>query len=1146
MVWLAAPCILLSALLAGVPATPAVMQGSARDSRPVLGAEPAERAGELQRHVEDELAAADYAGALVPAAELLALRAEHQGTGWYETVDARLQLELLETLHTLPPASSAELLAADELSAAYSNAYRAGDFAGARELARQQLEVRSQILGRAHSRVADSMMAVAVFSKKLDDLAGAEPLYVDAIRIHRATLGAAHPALASDLLNYGALLKARGRYFEAVEVYREALAMNEALLGSEHRGVAWGLNNLAAVLYLLGQYEECERCHRRALALNRSLFESPHPYIAHSLNNLAEIRRIRGDYAEARGLYGEALELYRELHGAQHPAVATCLNNMAQMASATGDLEEAEARAREALATFRESLGPEHSLVATALYNLGSVLDLRGASGEAEEAFREALAIREELGESNTLIAESWSRLASQLQSSGDLAGAEEYYRRSLALREERMGADGPGSAAGARELAVFLWTAGEREDHDEVEELFEAALQTWRNIGDPQLHEVSTQFADFLRLERQEHARAISLYAEAIEEVQRLRPQVAGDELRRAEYASRLARLDPVGGLVRAHMASAADSPIAPPEVYAYVEGARGRALLDLLSRRGLDLFELAHARAEREGDPALVEQLLELRARQAATDRRLAEITGEVRSVLAEGASYRTEVRARLDTLDGERAEANAALRRIHGELYEMTRAEWSHRGLRPMGLEQVAQGLAPGEVLLTYDVGERECVLLVVRATVEGPELRLLELRWPDGASVRGAELRAAARSLLAEAGRDPGPAPHPARTPGELASALLPTSIREEVLGSRRVLLVPDDVLHGLPFEILPLGDDPARRWLDRGPAIVYGPSGTAFVSMRRSAEGRRREDSGEASAGPRLVAVCDPIFERDDMGGAQPVVASSTSPGLLSQAAFTRGGFDSLPPLPGTRVEVQAIADLMGGVKGGVVVLAGEEARLSRLEESVRSPRFLHLATHGIVHAGPRVYESALALTVPETLSSRDTGFLSLAELLSGWGGRLEGTELVTLSACRTAQGSLQSGEGFVGLSWGFLLAGADSVLASLWDVDDTATALFMARFYSGVLGAHEERRTCGARSYGAGEPMPKAEALQEAKRWLRGLTRVDAEREAARLFESQDAGGAAPLRLPPGADGLQRPFAAPYFWGAFVLLGDGA
>jgi CHAT domain-containing protein len=157
------------------------------------------------------------------------------------------------------------------------------------------------------------------------------------------------------------------------------------------------------------------------------------------------------------------------------------------------------------------------------------------------------------------------------------------------------------------------------------------------------------------------------------------------------------------------------------------------------------------------------------------------------------------------------------------------------------------------------------------------------------------------------------------------------------------------------------------------------------------------------------------------------------------------------------------------------------------------------------------------------------------GRLEAEEALQRWNLHCD---LVTLSACQTALGKYERGEGFVGFAQSLILCGARSVCLSLWKVDDTATALLMERFYQNLLGKRE----------GLDKPMAKAAALAEAKAWLRNLPREEAVKRAASLTEGVSRGkGAAklsPLHVPAtSAKADDPPFAHPYYWAAFVLVG---
>jgi CHAT domain-containing protein len=247
-------------------------------------------------------------------------------------------------------------------------------------------------------------------------------------------------------------------------------------------------------------------------------------------------------------------------------------------------------------------------------------------------------------------------------------------------------------------------------------------------------------------------------------------------------------------------------------------------------------------------------------------------------------------------------------------------------------------------------------------------------------------------------------------------------------------------------------------------------------------------------------------------------------------------------------LPGTRVEAQALARLFASAGKPVTLLADADASEPKLAGLAHSGelgqfRYLHFATHFTFD--PRFpLQSGVVLTQPDRPELAPPGLgryvfdgeLTAAEVLENW--RLE-AELVTLSACQTGLGKHEEGEGFLGFAQAALLAGARGVCLSLWQVDDAATALLMERFYQNLLGRRE----------GLKGPLPKAKALAEAQAWLRGLARAEAERRAARLAGGVARGKGRPPRplLPPeAAAGAadQPPYAHPYYWAAFVLVGD--
>ncbi len=297
----------------------------------------------------------------------------------------------------------------------------------------------------------------------------------------------------------------------------------------------------------------------------------------------------------------------------------------------------------------------------------------------------------------------------------------------------------------------------------------------------------------------------------------------------------------------------------------------------------------------------------------------------------------------------------------------------------------------------------------------------------------------------------------------------------------------------------------------------------------------------RSSSRELAPG-KLGVVFDPR-------PAPEAIAANRAIDRVLVAARSSG--KTFAPLPGTHYEVAALARLFQSDSRPTRALLGTDASELELDHLAASGElgrfaFIHLATHGVIDEAVPL-RSAVILTqvgLPDPLEQAMNhrpvydGRLTAREVQRGWELK---AELVTLSACETALGREAGGEGFVGFTQALLISGTRSVCLSLWEVDDTATALLMQRFYANLLGRRE----------GLTGPMPKAEALRESKSWLRGLRRAEVLALTAKLSGGARRGTGAEGRrptdpataVPTGGDD-DRPYASPYFWAAFVLAGD--
>ncbi len=251
------------------------------------------------------------------------------------------------------------------------------------------------------------------------------------------------------------------------------------------------------------------------------------------------------------------------------------------------------------------------------------------------------------------------------------------------------------------------------------------------------------------------------------------------------------------------------------------------------------------------------------------------------------------------------------------------------------------------------------------------------------------------------------------------------------------------------------------------------AISYAPSGSALAAV--AANSMRVQSKG-------FMAFGDPVYQQADLGQERSAAPAreATTPGYLLER-----GLD-LRRLPYTRTEVTSIGSLFPAADSKVFL--GLDANEQKVKsEPLERYRYVHFATHGVVdEENPARSGVILSLEGNE----REDGVLQMSEIM-----RLKlNSDLVTLSACRTGMGKIVSGEGVLGLTRAFLYAGTRSVVASLWNVNDTATADLMKEFYQNL-----------------NRGLAKDEALRRAK-----------------------------LRL---LHGKQQTWHHPYFWASFVLVG---
>lgn len=293
-------------------------------------------------------------------------------------------------------------------------------------------------------------------------------------------------------------------------------------------------------------------------------------------------------------------------------------------------------------------------------------------------------------------------------------------------------------------------------------------------------------------------------------------------------------------------------------------------------------------------------------------------------------------------------------------------------------------------------------------------------------------------------------------------------LLLGSLPEGAL-SRRLVVIPDGVLHRIPFSALRL----EGRHLVQDHQVVRVPSASVLVTLRE-----RKHEHVDPS---RLLAVmADPVFQRDDP--RLPGVPADEARVPLETPSIV----EDLLRLPASGLEADAIADLVAPTCRWTA--RGFKASREPVEQGrLAGFHVIHLATHAMLD-DKRPETSGIALSGFDQQGRPREGYLYAFEI-----AELDLTaDLVVLSACQTGLGHEIRGEGLVGLTQSFLEAGADRVLVSLWDIDDAATAELMGHFYRGLL---RDRRSPAEALRGAQERLRRGGVWSEPYHWA-GFTLV--------------------------------------------------
>ena len=846
------------------------------------------------------------------------------------------------------------------------------------------------------------------------------------------------------LNNIGTIFFYFGDYQKAEDFFERSLKVFKEI--GHRMGEGKALNSIGIVRFSTGQFRKAEDYYRQYLNICREAGNRKDE--GKASNNIGLIYSNLGQYREAIEYYKRALRIRKEIGDKRGEGFS--FQSIAGIYNALGQYQRAIEYQEQALNIFIEI--EDRRRHGVALNNMGDIYLYMGQYEKALEYLKDALTLGREVGnkEGEEISMNSIGYIYRIL---GQHELAIEYLEQSLHMCREI--GDLRGEGFNLIDLgSVYMDVSRYQPALEHCMRGLEIAL----SIGAPQViwpaqMRIGSIYEGLGRIDE-----ALDYYARSIATVESMREELDVGSLKTHFLSNKLPTYYSMVNLLTWEKRY--------EEAYNYTERAKARALLDLLSLGRIDITE------------GISPELLKTKK---DVEKRLNEIQQQLSAEYSTSESEQDP--ARVATLEKDLS----ALRSEHEEILrtvELNHPQYATlTGVKePLTLDDVQERvLDDGIVLIEYLVGEEHTVVWVVgkhslhfeEIDIRRTELDSMVRKWRQPFK----DIKEGRIDNLADVGFDM-----------ELSHELYVRIFHplEQYLDSGDALMiVPDGILHYLPFEALVValdGKDYDRKtvfseyegveFLVEKYPVAYSPSASILdPNLKRPQVEMERQD--------KLIAFGNPDFGSDRDQGER-----AGKDDYLSLLIRDSKGW-VFSPLPRSEEEVHEITRIMNPSQKFLKGQAKEEF----FKQDAGEFEIIHLATHGILEEKQPLYSR---IVLAQDDDPAEDGFLQTFEIFNM---DLK-ADLVVLSACETGLGEFSAGEGLIGLTRAFMYAGAPSVIVSLWSVDES-TCRLMRAFYKNLK-----------------KGMTKTEALREAK---------------IKLIHTRDGGMS---------------YAHPFLWAPFVLVGD--
>ncbi len=798
----------------------------------------------------------------------------------------------------------------------------------------------------------------------------------------------------------------KGRIEDALANFNKALEVRLAAYGQKHTAVANSYHNLGVIYLARGNYDKALEFFNKALYIRLELLGQKHPDITGSYNNIALVHQYKGDNDQALLYHQKSLDLKLELLGARHPSVMESQINIGNIYDEKGMHESARTYYQKALNRQLEYYDKDHP-------NVGHLYLSIGTSYHREGDNRQALAYLRKSGKIfEHCYGDKHRHLTRLYNTFGQIRIKENDYSRALDNFQRAI-------IAGTKEFSDTAITANPSDnDLTSIPELLAALSHKAESLAKKNSGQGDLALDTYIL--------AASLIANM-----------------RQAYQTTGAKLD---------------------------LGQEARSVYDKAITVALQLYRLTASEkyrryalefAEKSKAMVMLEMIKDIKARHfGEIPDSLLIFEKEIRTQLNHQEVALLKEKNKKTPKDSlrivQQEEEIFALKRSYEKLIEDLEHHYpSYYALKyqseTAGFEQIQSKLGEDEAMIEYFTGDSQ--LLIIGITKTDILLRSLPKGGAFGEQVRqyvGAIKKADPTKYIQQA--------------NELYQYLL-EPVTELIHHKKRLIIIPDGILFYVPFEAL-LTASPARYEKDYSRLAYLAKD--FEVSYHYSATLYLEQDPGPAGSpgSPVNFTGFAPVFDQSNekivyTGDTDPVATA----GAPVPATLVHG--KKLYPLPHSETEVRSIVDQFIHRQYIGVGYLYQAATEGNFKQEAPGYRYIQIATHSIVDEEmPDL--SGIVFANPQTLSAavdspqNEDGILYAGEIFNL---DLNRTDLVVLSSCESGIGKLVKGEGLMAMTRGFLYAGVDNIIYSLWKVDDRQTRKLMGYFYENLLADNNYARS---------------------------------------------------------------------------------